>query len=159
MTRLTVSSSVEIDRPISEVFKLASYPEHQPLWWSAIDEVDSDGRTGTGTPVRQVLRILGRRMKFEGSVVGFEEDSLVEIRGSDHTDFAFRHRFEARDGQTRVTYEMEIDTQGVWKAGTESARTVLQGEVDLSLSNLKLLLEAHEDLHAGLEQFPKPRRP
>lgn len=158
MTSLNVSSSVEIDRPISEVFELVSHPENQQLWWSALHEVRSEGRSGSGAPVRQVLKLLGRRMEFTGSVAGYEENALIEIRGAEHTEFAFRHRFEPIDGKTRVTYEMDIETQGIWKAGAETARKVLQGEVDLSLSHLKHLLEAPEDLRTALDQFPAHQR-
>src|SRR5262249_17888760 len=82
--RMQTKMSVEIDRPINEVF---DYTTHNVAEWSIIvvkDEVIDEKPGGVGTTFRVTTEENGRRMEFEGLVTRHEPPTAhaVFMKGS-----------------------------------------------------------------------------
>lgn len=110
-------SSVEIDRPIAEVFDYTL--NHVPDWSLTVVEdevIDGDPGGGVGTTFRTVTEEKGRRMEFEGRVTRHEPPTVgaVVLTGK-HFDIDVEYRFEDLGGRTRVTQRSEIQGKGVTK--------------------------------------------
>ena len=110
-------SSVEIDRPIDEVFKLTL--EHVPEWSIVVveDEVIEDkDNGGVGTRFRIVTEEKGKRMVFQGVVTKYEPPHLSAIHMTgDMFDIDAEYTFEDLGGRTRVTQRSGVTGKGFMK--------------------------------------------
>ncbi len=139
--------SIEIDRPIAEVFE---YTNHNVADWSLVvveDEGVKQTPEGVGSTFRIVTEDRGRRMEFEGVVTKWDPPraSTVLMRNAQF-DIEAAYRFEelSRD-QTRVTQTANVTAKGFMKImmfclgwlGKKSSCRAQENE----LANLKRLLE------------------
>jgi hypothetical protein len=108
-------ASVEIDRPIDEVF---AYTNGKVAEWSLTvveDEVIED-KNGVGSTFRCVTEENGHRMEFHGLVTLWEPPtrSAVSLTGK-MFDIEAEYRFEDLNGRTRVTQESAVIGKGFVK--------------------------------------------
>jgi hypothetical protein len=108
-------ASIEIDRPIDEVF---TYTNEKVAEWSLTvveDEVIED-KNGVGTTFRCVTEEKGRRMDFQGVVTLWEPPtkSAISLTGKIF-DIEAEYRFEDLNGRTRVTQESTVSGKGFVK--------------------------------------------
>ncbi|MCG6157515.1 SRPBCC family protein [Rubinisphaera margarita] len=108
-------ASVEIDRPIDEVFTYTN--EHVAEWSLTVveNEVIEDNN-GVGTEFRCVTEDRGHRMVFHGIITAWEPPnrSAISLTGKSF-DIAAEYRFEDLDGRTRVTQESWVRGKGFAK--------------------------------------------
>lgn len=108
--------SVEIDRPIEEVFRLTT--EHVAEWSIIVveDKVIDAKPGGVGTKFRTVTEEKGNRMEFEGVVVRYEPPfvNAVEMRGACF-DIHAVYFFEDLGGRTRVVQKSDVVGKGLFK--------------------------------------------
>ena len=108
-------ASIEIDRPIDEVF---DYTNKNVEEWSLTvvkDEVIED-KDGVGTTFLCVTEEKGRRMEFDGLVTVWEPPtkSAISLTGK-RFDIDAQYRFEDLGGRTRVTQESDVTGKGFVK--------------------------------------------
>ena len=108
-------ASIEIDRPIGEVF---TYTNEKVAEWSLTvvnDEVIED-KNGVGTTFRCVTEERGRRMEFQGVITLWEPPtkSAISLTGKCF-DIEAEYRFEDLNGRTRVTQESTVSGKGFVK--------------------------------------------
>src|SRR3954469_23296559 len=87
--------SVEIARPVHEVWEYLIEPENVPEWQSSAvsSHQISDGPIGLGTHLKDERRFLGRRATSEVEVTEFEPERLFTLHGiSGPVRFTVRHR-------------------------------------------------------------------
>lgn len=107
---ITNEASVEIDRPIAEVFE---YTNDNVAEWSLTVVEDTPLETvnggGVGSTFHCVTEEGDVRMEFEGTVMKWEPPTLsaVELIG-DHFDIRAVYQFEDLGGRTRVTQQSSV---------------------------------------------------
>ena len=111
------TSSVVIDRPIDEVFKLTM--ENVAEWSIIVVEdtfIEDVDHGGVGTRFRTVTNDRGKEMVFEGLVTDHEPPKLcsVEMRGEVFDIFA-TYEFSEVDGGTKVTQYSSVSGKGMVK--------------------------------------------
>ncbi len=138
--------SVDIDRPVHEVWALLTDPERVPDWQSSAESSHqvSDGEMGVGTRLRDERRFMGRRATSEVEVTEFEPEQLFTLHGlSGPVRFTVRHRLSERDGGTRVDVEAQGDPGGM---GSRLMRPVIERaashELRSDFERFKRLVEA-----------------
>lgn len=95
--------SINIDRPVPEVFEYVTNPANIPQWATYIQEASHSppGPIGVGTEIKQKVR--GREVRW--LVTAFEPDSLCKYEAdywyASNAEVTFR--VEAIDGGTRFT--------------------------------------------------------
>jgi len=106
----------------------------------------------------EVRKVMGRRVEHHLELT----DQVVNERithkgkGNGHESEYTRHLTFAGEGDsTTVTMEMDLDTKGILKAGEPVLERILHREVRSALEQLKDLLEAHTDLHSGMDTFAR----
>ena len=108
-------ASIEIDRPLDEVF---AYTNDKVAEWSLTvveDEVIED-KNGVGTTFRCVTEEKGHRMDFQGIVTLWEPPTKSAISLTGKTfDIEAEYRFEDLNGRTRVTQESTVSGKGFVK--------------------------------------------
>lgn len=106
-------ASVEIDRPIEDVFRLTT--QHVADWSTIVveDQVLEEKPDGVGTTFRMVTADRGKRMEFQGVVTRHEPPNVhaVQMTG-DMFDIEATYTFEDLSGRTRVTEISNVTGMG-----------------------------------------------
>lgn len=113
---MQTAGSIEIERPIDEVFRLTN--EHVAEWSIIVveDEVLEEQPGGVGTTFRTVTEDNGRRMEFQGVVTRHDPPhaSAVQLTG-EMFDIETEYTFEDLGGRTRVTQGAQVTGKGFFK--------------------------------------------
>ena len=113
---MRTEGSIEIDRPIDEVFRLTS--ENVSAWSLIVveDEPIETKPEGVGSTFRTVTMDRGQKMEFEGVVTRFEPPRFhgIEMTGS-MFDLEVEYSFEDLGGRTRVTQVSIVHPKGFTK--------------------------------------------
>ena len=139
-------ATVEIDRPIDEVFE---YTNKNVAEWSLTvveDEVIEEKQGGVGTTFRCITEDHGKRMELQGVITRYEPPNHSEVHLTGQLfDIDAEYLFEDLGGRTRVTQRSTVTPKGFlkiifflfgWmmnKAGCKA--------LEKELANLKRLLE------------------
>ena len=145
---ITTRVTVQIDRPVAEVFAFVTEPGNFPRWASALvkeSRQTSLGPVGVGTTFRQVNTLPGRRFVSEMRVVTYEPEQRFEyvttsgpIRFSGHYTFT-----STADGRsTRFTSVDESEPSGVLRFLQPLLQPFAQRQITANLNRLKAVIEA-----------------
>lgn len=138
-------ASVEIERPIEEVFK---YTNERTAEWSLTvieDEAIEETPDGAGTTFRCVMEDHGTRMVFDGVVTRYEPPNFSEVHMTGRQfDIDAEYVFEDLGGRTRVTQQSTVTPKGFlrvfflfgWMMNKAGCK-----EAEKELANLKRLME------------------
>ena len=109
-------ASVEIDRPIDDVFELTN--NHVGEWSIIVveDEVINENPKGIGTTFRTVTEENGKRMEFLGKVTRWDPPNVSAIHLTGKMfDIDAEYTFENLSGRTRVTQNSVVTGKGFFK--------------------------------------------
>jgi uncharacterized protein YndB with AHSA1/START domain len=106
----TLESSIDIARPVEQVFPYVTTPGHWPQWSSPVIEVRSqrEGQLGPDTTFTVVAKLVGRQFETECQVTDYEVDRLLGYTSASPPS-TFSWRFEPVAGGTRVTQTVTAD--------------------------------------------------
>jgi uncharacterized membrane protein len=137
--------SVEIHRPVHEVFAFVTRVENFPRWFDGIvaeSRQTSPGPLGAGTAFRQTQHFLGRRFVSHFTVTAYEPDRLFCVATSQGLiPFQGCFSFEPTPGGTRVIDRHEINPQGFFGLVGSLLVRRLRQQAEANLAALKRLLE------------------
>ena len=142
----TLDFSIEINRPLEEVFAFVSNPENMPRWSSTGSEVKitSAGPIGVGTTYRSVVTILGRRIEVEVEITEYEPNrSFAQKSKSGPFPVESRTTFERVDGGTRVNSTSVAEPGGFFKLAEPLLVRMVKRQFEADFANLKDLMESH----------------
>jgi carbon monoxide dehydrogenase subunit G len=108
--------SVDIDRPLHEVWEYLTDPERVPEWQSSAESSHqvSEGPMRVGTRLRDERRFMGRRATSDVEVSEYEPEHLFTLHGlSGPVRFTVRHRLSVNGAGTRLDIEAEADPGGI----------------------------------------------
>lgn len=142
---MRVESSIIIDRPIDAVFAYLADYRNDPAWRAEVRELRylSDGAVGVGTHAMETSILWGRRVTTESVITAYEPNLRVDF---DYVAGPFRvrgsRRFEAVEGGTRVTSELEWrPTSRVGRMVAPMMRRGYQRMLDRYLLRVRAILE------------------
>ena len=106
-------ASIEIDRPINEVF---AYTNEKVAEWSltVVENEVIEDKNGVGTTFLCVTEEKGRRMDFQGVITLWDPPtkSAISLIGK-MFDIEAEYRFEDLNGRTRVSQESNVSGKGL----------------------------------------------
>jgi uncharacterized protein YndB with AHSA1/START domain len=141
---MNFETSVQIERPIADVFDYISDPTNFPRWNSAVQSVreTSPGADGVGATYWMERDLPGGRAENDLEVVEINPPSLFVIRTtSGPTPFLYRYVLADEDGTTLLQLAAEVELGGLAGAlGPLASRAVKRG-VDSNFADLKRILE------------------
>ena len=113
---MRTEGSVEIDRPIHEVFLLTN--NHVAAWSTIVVEnelIEEKKPDGVGTTFRTVTEENGRRMEFQGIVTRHAppREHAIKMTG-DMFDLEVEYLFDDLSGRTRVTQKSKVIGKGIF---------------------------------------------
>jgi len=142
---ISVDFDLTIGRPPEEVFPYLEDPEKVARWQASVVELrqETDGPRGVGTRIRDVRKLLGRRIE---STVEFTEYDPPRTLGlkmkAGPIPFRVLQTVEPADGGSRVTVHAEGEADGVFKLGGGLAARTAERQMRGDFERLKKLLES-----------------
>lgn len=142
---LSVETTVEINRPIEEVFAVLTDVAHQPRWVGAIDEVRnlSDNPIQLGTTWQQVGRLMGREVITDAQVLSYDPPYLYAAKGEGLVNAVITWTLTPLEANgTQVHMRVEGEAAGMFMTlATPLLVRNAQQQITADMRNLKALLE------------------
>ena len=109
------SHTVEIPRPPEEVFPWLLEEDKVPRWTGNLESYKAlDGTLGTGSRVRQVLEVSGRRIDVELEITEYDPPRGAETRFSTNgIEVVNAYALEASGAGTRLTQSVDAKPSGL----------------------------------------------
>jgi len=143
---LKIETSTVINRPVEDVFAVASNPEGYVKWSPGLVEVKriSEGPVGVGTTWRLVRQALGQRLEGDLKLTEYDLNRKFTL-DSKSRPFPGKARwtFNAVDGGTRVSVLIQAEPGGFFKLAEPVLGSFTKRTNETELANLKDLMEAH----------------
>jgi len=132
----TIEKSIDVDVPVSVAYDQWTQFEEFPRFMEGVVAV----RQLDDSHLRWVAEVGGERREWDAEIVQQEPDRVIAWRSVGGLPNSGRVEFQPRDGGTRVTVEMEYETQGM----KESAGAFFgfdEGQVEEDLERFRDLVE------------------
>lgn len=142
---MKVVTSIEIRRPIWEVFAFVADPSTTPRYSSTWVESSlvGDGPMQVGSQVKRVAMFLGRRLEMTAEVTEYEPGRKLSGRSAaGPIPGNIEFRFEPTQDGTRVDVKVEADAEGVFKLAAPVLSGIAKHAWETDLAALKAILEA-----------------
>ena len=140
---ITVETSVQINKPVEEVFAFAANPENSPKWQEGLEAVtDISPEGGVGARFTEVRKFLGKEMKTVVETVALEENAKwvgKVLEGP--VPYQVTVSYEATDGGTKMTTHIEAEPKGFFKVAQGAVQSQLEKSLEVGGQNLKKLLK------------------
>jgi uncharacterized protein YndB with AHSA1/START domain len=141
--------SIEIQRPVSEVFTFVTDVRNFPLWFGAIikeSKPETAEPIGAGAKFTQTNHFLGRTFETHFTVTEYESDKLFCVSTTwGPIPFGGCFQFDAANGGTLLTDRHGIDAGGFFGLVGSLLVGRLKQQAESNLANLKRLMEARDD--------------
>jgi uncharacterized membrane protein len=140
-----IEESVEIKRPVDEVFAYTTEAKNWPKWQSFIMEAEqtSQGPMGVGTTFKGTNRMMGRTMKWSAKVTEYEPNRKWAKNIICGSVIIEEHMtYDPLEGGIKFTIVYDMKVGGFLKLFSPMVVSSTRKETKKSLSNLKSILEA-----------------
>jgi uncharacterized protein YndB with AHSA1/START domain len=145
---IDVTTSVEIARPVREVFVFVADQTNAPQWQTGLHEVRrlTDGPIGVGSEHEFVRRFAGRRFASRNRFVAFEPGRYVlfEIPSGWITGTASYRTEASQSAGTRLTSQMQFRVRGPLSLLEPILSRLLAKDSGRDEQRLKSLLEQRD---------------
>jgi uncharacterized membrane protein len=143
---MRLEESVEIDRPLEEVFEYVSDVGNYPEWMAHVLEV----RKGTPGPPQQgdsfmvAIKSLGRRFEtpYERTSYDAGRRYTDQAVGGPIPDQRWHSAFQEVPGRTRFTRAVEVESSGLLKLLEPLQKLAAGRQLKKDLQTLKNVVEA-----------------
>ena len=143
---MRVEESVEINRPVEEVFSYVSTLENLPEWAGPALEVrkDTPGPPKEGDTFTSVAKFLGRRFETPFQITSVEPNRRLSYHatGGPLPDQRWTHTCEEESGGTRYTMVLEGEPGGFFRPAEPLIQRAAKRQFRADLETLKDMMES-----------------
>jgi uncharacterized membrane protein len=140
-----IEGSIEIKRPIDQVFAYVTDMDNLSKWVPAMEEVQhtSPGQMGVGTTLKGVYKIMGQRMAWTSKVTEYEPNKKWGESISSGSMLSEELLiFEPISAGTKFTLLYEMKVGGFLKLFAPLMASSMRKQTKANLAKLKKNLEA-----------------
>jgi uncharacterized protein YndB with AHSA1/START domain len=140
---IEVEHTLEIDRPVGEVFDYLTDVSRLPEWQASAETAELEGTLAEGARIREVRTFMGRRASSTLEVTEYDPPrrfSLHVVEGP--IEYAVEHALEAVDDRTRITFVGRGETRRVPRLMHGAVRRAVERQFVKDLETLKRTLES-----------------
>jgi uncharacterized protein YndB with AHSA1/START domain len=137
-----IELSLEIGRPVDEVFAFLTDLDRLPEWQGSAVESRVEGELVMGARIHERRRVMGRDLANELEVVEYEPPRRLALKALSGPDrFTIDHRLAEEAGGTRLDVLAEGKAGGFMKFGEPLLARRAEEEMRADFERLKELLE------------------
>lgn len=113
MIRMT--HTVDISRPISDVFGFVADQRNEAKWHTDVTEADPMGPITLGSTVTWTVKFMGEN-QYVSEVTQFDAPNLIQLKTIEGVSKpTLTHTFESNNGTTRYTRSVRIPAEGPFR--------------------------------------------
>jgi len=140
---IEVEHTLEIDRPVGEVFDYLTDVSRLPEWQASAETAELEGTLAEGARIREVRTFLGRRAASTLEVTEYDPPSRFSLHVVEGPiEYAVEHALEAVDDRTRITFVGRGETRRVPRLMHGAVRRAVERQFVKDLETLKRTLES-----------------
>jgi len=141
---IQINTSIEINRPVSEVFNFVADFSNNPKWMpvQSVKKI-SDGAIGQGTRFKQQFELMGANYEVDCVITAFELDKKIAFN-YDAPLFNWRgeYTFAPENNGTRLTATGNISLSGPYKMAETMFASKIRQLITETAPRLKQVLES-----------------
>ncbi len=141
---VSITHSIAITRPPSDVWAFISNYENDPLWRAGVTDMRQTPRppSQVGTATEEVMQFWGRGVVTHAEVTAYENGQRIAFRSTSGPVPASGYRLvEHHDDQTIFTYRLDLEPRGWYRMLAPMLAQNLRRSVPHDLDRLKVILE------------------
>lgn len=142
---IKVEKSIVINRPVADVFAYACNPANEPKWQDGVVEahMSSGDAPAVGAEMIETRKFMGREMVSTLKVTEFETNKKFAGKVTEGpVPFEVTETFEAVDGGTKVTIQIQGEPGGFFKLAGGMVQKQLESQTAADFERLKKNLES-----------------
>ena len=140
---IEVEHTLQIARPVDEVFAYLTDIERIPEWQASAEEVSLEGELAEGSRIREVRSMMGRRATSTMEVTEYDPPKRFSLRTVEGPiTYTVEHALESVNGGTRVTFTGRGETNRVPRLMLGTVRRTIQRQFVKDLETFKQRLES-----------------
>ena len=132
-----VSESIEVDRPVSDVYNQWTQFEEFPQFMGGIEQVSQQDETH----LRWRAKIASQTVEWDAEIVEQVPDKVIAWRAISGAENSGRVEFHSEGQYTRVDLELDVEPQGAAQQAGD-ALGLLERQVRADLARFKELIES-----------------
>ena len=139
-----ITYSVDIERPIQEVFDFVGNFENDKHWWKAVNTTKklTPGPIAVGSEFDQLSKLMFITIHNHLCVIDYQPPTLIRYRNeSSQLAYDLDYQFSTMGNNTTFTLVAELRPQGVLKWLLPLTMTTLYKQLKMYFGELKQYLE------------------
>ena len=135
--------SIQLSRPVDQVFAFLADPRNLPTWQSNLIEIEqlSEGPLRAGAHIREVRRIGQRSSENRAEVQVFEPNKRLALKTTTRPQVTVSYSVDAENGGTRLQYKFVMLTSGLMRLLEPLIAGAIKKQSDQDFEKLKHVLE------------------
>lgn len=143
---ISVAATVDIDRPVAEVFGFVADPANESSWHTDVvtARLEPEGPAGPGRQLHATFRSMGRTFAGVADVTTFETDRRIVYRFRGRTmgmEPTVSYLFEPVGDATKFTRQLDVVPHGLTRIAAPLLRLMMKKNNRTFARNLKQRLE------------------
>lgn len=138
----TVTESVTIDRPVTEVFDF--FTEGRARWDESVisEELTSSPPVGVGSTLHTRMRAVGREVDFDWRVTAYDPGARMAVTSTSGIMATSSDlQFADADGATVVAVRIDAEPTGIMRLAEPMIADSIRSTLSTSLARAKRMLE------------------
>lgn len=139
----TVTESVSIDRPVTEVFDF--FTEGRARWDESVisEELTSPGPVGVGSTMHTRMRAVGREVDFDWRVTAYDPGARMAVTSTSGIMATSSDlQFADANGATVVAVRIDAEPTGIMRLAEPMIADSIRSSLSTSLGRAKRMLES-----------------
>ena len=134
--------TIEIARPPEDVFAYLTDVSNLPAWQSSARAAEADGGIRRGTRIREQRTFMGRDVKTEVEVTGYEFPERFDLRSlSGPVSYEIRHDLKRAGAGTRLHVRADVKVGAMMRIAAQGPLKMAEREFRSDFERLKTILE------------------
>ncbi len=141
-----ISHSINIQRPIHQVFDFVTNFENDKYWWKSVTKTQklTPGPVGVGSEFDQVAKLMFLTVHNHLCVLEYRRpDQITSRNESPQLAYDVQYHFTEEGNTTKFTLTADLIPKGVFKWLLPITMGVLYGQLHSYFQELKTYLESH----------------
>jgi uncharacterized membrane protein len=132
-----VSESIQVDRPVSDVYNQWTQFEEFPQFMGGIEQVSQQD----DTHLHWKAKVAGQTAEWDAEIIEQVPDKVIAWRAISGAENSGRVAFHSEGQHTRIDLELDVEPQGAAQQAGD-ALGLLQQQVRSDLARFKELIES-----------------